>query len=86
VHRGGGHRHRAAAGTRPFDRAVHDDAGQGHGPGLAIVKKIVEEHFGSIEFEDAPGGGTLIRLAFDTEALARLRADAAPSEEQVASD
>jgi two-component system nitrogen regulation sensor histidine kinase NtrY len=59
---------------------------KGTGLGLAIVKKIVEEHFGSIEFEDAPGGGTLIRLAFDTEALARLRADAAPSEEQVASD
>ena len=45
---------------------------KGTGLGLAIVKKIVEEHFGSIEFEDAPQGGTLVRLAFDSETLARL--------------
>jgi two-component system nitrogen regulation sensor histidine kinase NtrY len=45
---------------------------KGTGLGLAIVKKIVEEHFGRIEFEDAPGGGTLVRLLFDSEALARL--------------
>jgi two-component system nitrogen regulation sensor histidine kinase NtrY len=46
---------------------------KGTGLGLAIVKKIVEEHFGGIEFEDAPGGGTLVRVVFDAEALARLR-------------
>jgi two-component system nitrogen regulation sensor histidine kinase NtrY len=45
---------------------------KGTGLGLAIVKKIVEEHFGCIEFEDAPGGGTLVRMIFDTAALARL--------------
>ncbi|PSJ37423.1 PAS domain-containing sensor histidine kinase [Sphingomonas deserti] len=45
---------------------------KGTGLGLAIVKKIVEEHFGSISFEDAPGGGTIVRLAFDAETLARL--------------
>jgi two-component system nitrogen regulation sensor histidine kinase NtrY len=45
---------------------------KGTGLGLAIVKKIAEEHFGSIAFEDAPGGGTLVRLFFDSEALARL--------------
>jgi two-component system nitrogen regulation sensor histidine kinase NtrY len=45
---------------------------KGTGLGLAIVKKIVEEHFGSIEFDDAPGGGTLVRLVFDAETLARL--------------
>jgi len=49
---------------------------KGTGLGLAIVKKIVEEHFGSIEFEDSPGGGTLVRLVFDTGALARLEASA----------
>jgi two-component system nitrogen regulation sensor histidine kinase NtrY len=49
---------------------------KGTGLGLAIVKKIVEEHFGSIEFEDAPGGGTLVRLVFDSESLARLAVDA----------
>lgn len=46
---------------------------KGTGLGLAIVKKIVEEHFGSIEFDDAPKGGTLVRMAFDTETLNRLR-------------
>jgi two-component system nitrogen regulation sensor histidine kinase NtrY len=45
---------------------------KGTGLGLAIVKKIVEEHFGSIEFDDAPGGGTLVRLVFDVETLAGL--------------
>ena len=45
---------------------------KGTGLGLAIVKKIVEEHFGGIEFEDKPDGGTLVRLTFDMETLARL--------------
>jgi len=45
---------------------------KGTGLGLAIVKKIVEEHFGTVEFEDAEGGGTLVRLVFDSETLARL--------------
>jgi two-component system, NtrC family, nitrogen regulation sensor histidine kinase NtrY len=49
---------------------------KGTGLGLAIVKKIVEEHFGSIEFEDAPGGGTLVRLVFDSDTLVRLDVDA----------
>ena len=45
---------------------------KGTGLGLAIVKKIAEEHFGGIAFEDNPGGGSLVRLTFDSEALARL--------------
>jgi two-component system nitrogen regulation sensor histidine kinase NtrY len=45
---------------------------KGTGLGLAIVKKIVEEHFGTVEFEDAEGGGTLVRLVFDLETLARM--------------
>ncbi len=45
---------------------------KGTGLGLAIVKKIVEEHFGQIEFIDAPAGGTLVRLVFDVETLARV--------------
>jgi two-component system nitrogen regulation sensor histidine kinase NtrY len=40
------------------------------------VKKIVEEHFGTIEFDDAPGGGTSVRLVFDAQNLARLGGDA----------
>ena len=45
---------------------------KGTGLGLAIVKKIVEEHFGHIEFEDVAGGGSLVRFQFDQAALARL--------------
>ena len=45
---------------------------KGTGLGLAIVKKIVEEHFGQIEFADAPGGGSLVRLTFDADTLAQL--------------
>jgi two-component system nitrogen regulation sensor histidine kinase NtrY len=45
---------------------------KGTGLGLAIVKKIVEEHFGSLEFDDSAGGGTLVRLVFDSESLTRL--------------
>jgi two-component system nitrogen regulation sensor histidine kinase NtrY len=45
---------------------------KGTGLGLAIVKKIVEEHFGNIEFDDSAGGGTLVRLIFDSESLSRL--------------
>jgi two-component system nitrogen regulation sensor histidine kinase NtrY len=45
---------------------------KGTGLGLAIVKKIVEEHFGRIEFDDALGGGTTVRLVFDAQNLARL--------------
>jgi two-component system nitrogen regulation sensor histidine kinase NtrY len=45
---------------------------KGTGLGLAIVKKIVEEHFGQIEFADAPGGGSLVRMVFDRATLAQL--------------
>ena len=43
---------------------------RGTGLGLAIVKKIVEEHFGTIGFDDAPEGGTVVKMAFDANALA----------------
>ena len=46
---------------------------KGTGLGLAIVKKIVEEHFGQIEFEDRAGGGSLVRMIFDRQTLAQLR-------------
>jgi len=45
---------------------------KGTGLGLAIVKKIVEEHFGQIEFADMAGGGSLVRMIFDKETLAHL--------------
>ena len=45
---------------------------KGTGLGLAIVKKIIEEHFGAIQFEDAPGGGTCVRIILDPHMLERL--------------
>jgi two-component system nitrogen regulation sensor histidine kinase NtrY len=57
---------------------------KGTGLGLAIVKKIVEEHFGSIEFEDAAGGGTLVRLVFDAETLVRMDGAGSDQPEQTA--
>jgi two-component system nitrogen regulation sensor histidine kinase NtrY len=45
---------------------------RGTGLGLAIVKKIVEEHMGEIAFLDRPGGGTHVRIAFDTAKLTAL--------------
>ena len=48
---------------------------RGTGLGLAIVKKIVEEHLGEIAFLDRPGGGTHVRISFDTAKLAALAAE-----------
>ena len=48
---------------------------RGTGLGLAIVKKIVEEHMGEIAFLDRPGGGTHVRISFDTAKLAGLTTD-----------
>ena len=45
---------------------------KGTGLGLAIVKKIVEEHFGHIEFENLDGGGSLVRFQFDAQVLEQL--------------
>ena len=49
---------------------------RGTGLGLAIVKKIVEEHLGEIAFLDRPGGGTHVRISFDTAKLAALASNA----------
>ncbi|KRB86846.1 PAS domain-containing sensor histidine kinase [Sphingomonas sp. Root710] len=45
---------------------------RGTGLGLAIVRKIVEDHLGTLAFRDRPGGGTLVELDFDLEALRSL--------------
>jgi len=56
---------------------------RGTGLGLAIVKKIVEEHHGEIAFLDRPGGGTHVRISFDTDRLAPLAHEAPqPASEQ----
>jgi two-component system nitrogen regulation sensor histidine kinase NtrY len=54
---------------------------RGTGLGLAIVKKIVEEHLGEIAFLDRPGGGTHVRIAFDSERLAALEMVEAPPQD-----
>jgi two-component system nitrogen regulation sensor histidine kinase NtrY len=53
---------------------------RGTGLGLAIVHRIVEEHQGTIAFADRPGGGTIVRLEFDTAALDRLIEGASPQD------
>jgi two-component system, NtrC family, nitrogen regulation sensor histidine kinase NtrY len=55
---------------------------KGTGLGLAIVKKIVEEHFGQIEFEDGAGGGSVVRMIFDSQTLAQLAGTAAKHSEE----
>ncbi|HMG48399.1 MAG TPA: ATP-binding protein [Allosphingosinicella sp.] len=57
---------------------------KGTGLGLAIVKKIVEEHFGQIEFEDSAAGGSLVRMIFDRQTLAQLAGTAAKPFEDIA--
>ena len=57
---------------------------KGTGLGLAIVSKIVEDHFGRIDFADMPGGGTRVRIAFDPAALERLAGSGKISEDNLA--
>jgi two-component system nitrogen regulation sensor histidine kinase NtrY len=59
----------------------------GTGLGLAIVNKIVEEHFGTMNFSDREGGGTTVTLMFDAVALQALESTMAADvsgEEQLA--
>ena len=55
---------------------------RGTGLGLAIVKKIVEEHMGEIAFLDRPGGGTHVRISFNTAKLAALGSDQSAEQQQ----
>ncbi|HYA08777.1 MAG TPA: sensor histidine kinase, partial [Gaiellaceae bacterium] len=61
-------------GIAPDDRALVFDrfyrsAGArsmpGSGLGLAIVREVAEAHGGTVTAEEAPGGGTLMRLSLD---------------------
>ena len=40
--------------------------------GQGKLKKIVDEHFGTISFADRPEGGTIVTLCFDAGALSQL--------------
>lgn len=42
------------------------EAGHGHGLGLVVAKEIVEDHAGQIAIQNAPNGGTEIRIDFPT--------------------
>jgi len=53
---------------------------KGTGLGLAIVRRIVEDHLGTISFADRPGGGTLVHLDFDLQALDAVALDEALEE------
>lgn len=44
-------------------RSAHDDAVQGIGLGLAIAKKIVAAHDGTISLESTPGAGTCVTVS-----------------------
>ena len=46
----------------------------------SIRNRIVEEHMGEIAFLDRSGGGTHVRIAFDTEKLAALATENAPTQ------
>jgi two-component system nitrogen regulation sensor histidine kinase NtrY len=59
---------------------------RGTGLGLAIVKKIVEEHMGEIAFLDRSGGGTHVRISFDTDKLTALATEEAPAALENGSD
>jgi two-component system nitrogen regulation sensor histidine kinase NtrY len=53
---------------------------KGTGLGLAIVRRIVEEHFGTITFVDRPGGGTIVHLDFDLNALDAIADEDSPED------
>jgi two-component system, OmpR family, sensor histidine kinase MprB len=51
--------------NRVFDRFYRTAAARtmpGSGLGLAIVRQIITQHGGTVRFEDAPGGGALVRI------------------------
>ncbi|HPJ99923.1 MAG TPA: ATP-binding protein [Candidatus Hydrogenedentes bacterium] len=50
-----------------FDPFFSTKGSDGTGLGLAVTKKIVEEHGGSIELDTAPGGGALFRIRLPWE-------------------
>ena len=59
---------------------------RGTGLGLAIVRKIVEDHLGTLALRDRPGGGTLVELDFDLEALSGLGMAESDGDQRAAED
>ena len=50
-----------------FYRATSARSMPGSGLGLAIVQQVAEAHHGTVAVEEAPGGGTLMRLRLDAQ-------------------
>jgi two-component system sensor histidine kinase MprB len=51
--------------SRVFDRFYRADGARtmpGSGLGLAIVRQVVAEHGGTVDIEETPGGGTMVRV------------------------
>ena len=52
----------------------------GSGLGLAIVRQVAEMHGGTVVAEEAPGGGTLMRMRLDARVVAEPTATIDPVE------
>lgn len=63
----------------PFKRVHGTEQGGGHGLGLAIARRIVERHGGTIGAEAMPGAGTTIRIILPATGRPTPDAPAAPS-------
>ena len=49
---------------KPFSRGQHEDASEGLGLGLVLVRAVVRAQGGSIRYDDAPGGGAQFTVKF----------------------
>jgi two-component system, OmpR family, sensor histidine kinase MprB len=52
-----------------FYRGVNSRGKQGSGLGLAIVRQVVEQHGGSVEARNAPGGGAVFTLHLPVQSV-----------------
>ena len=60
----------------PFQRLHGPEEGAGHGMGLAIARRIIERHGGSIRVDSAPGQGTTFHIELPADAPADNEASA----------